>query len=97
MLTSLKDGQGWAGPRDLCGMTTVEMQDVALAAARAAGLPPSVIERGPLELEPPGVYLGDPVQTRTLALAGGLHLRSFDVQVRDTAGWIARTLGAPAG
>jgi nucleoside-diphosphate-sugar epimerase len=96
VLGALEAERGWGGPRDLCGMTVVEMHDIAAAAARARGLETSAIRRGPVDLEKPSVYLGDPVHTRTLALGLGMALRSFDAQVRDTARWIDRTTFTPA-
>jgi nucleoside-diphosphate-sugar epimerase len=96
VLGALEEGRGWSGPRDLCGTEVVEMQDVALAAARAAGLSPGAVHRGAVALDRPSVYLGDPVHTRTLALGLGMTLIPFEAQVRDTARWIDSTLRSPA-
>jgi nucleoside-diphosphate-sugar epimerase len=96
VIGALKAGEGWDGPKDLCGMTAVEMQDVALAAAKAAGLPASALRRGSVDLQRPSVYLGDPVHTRTLALGLGLTLESFETQVRDTARWLGVGRNSPA-
>ena len=91
VLGALAQGDGWTGPLDLCGAQVLEMQDVARAAAKAAGLRPSAIQRAALDLSRPSAYLGDPVHTRTLALGHGVGLRSFSTQVADTARWLRAT------
>ncbi len=97
VLGALEAGLSWSGARDLCGMAVVEMQDVALAAARVTGLKTSAIRRGAVDLERPSAYLGDPVHTRTLALGLGLTLKPFEAQVRDTARWLDGCARPPAG
>lgn len=85
VLGALEAAIGSHSPMDLGGPLTVEMEDVAREALRAAGRSPGAIERGTLDWDRPSVYLGDPTGARTLALRLGLTLRSFAEQVDDTA------------
>ena len=84
-LGALGEGCGSTAPLDFGGTLTVEMEDVAREALRAAGCPGGSIMRPPVDWDRPNVYLGDSTSARTLALRLGLSLRTFSEQVNDTA------------
>jgi nucleoside-diphosphate-sugar epimerase len=75
-------------PVDLCGAQILEMQDIAQAVASACGNR-ATVTRPALDCRRPSSYLGNHVETRSLAIELGVPLTPFATQVADTVAWVA--------
>lgn len=74
-------------PVDFCGMEVLEIQDIALRVAKEFGTR-TKIERPAMSFSRRSDYVGEPIDTRILAMRLGLCLKDFADQLRDTADWI---------
>lgn len=81
---------GQSRPVDLCGTETVEMSDIAAEVVRWLGGDIAII-RPDVNYTASAVYVGDSTRTKSLAMALGVALTPFSVQVADTAVWMDGT------
>ncbi len=80
-------GIGRSRAIDLCGAEVLEMSDIAATVAQLID-PLIPIAREGVDWLRPNAYLGDFVDTKTLAMQTGVPLASFLDQVADTARWM---------
>jgi UDP-glucuronate decarboxylase len=77
-----------AGPLDAGGQQEIEIGDLARRAARLLGKPNIEIRRPPFETGSPDIYLAHCEGYQALAAGAGLHLRTLDEQIVETADYL---------
>lgn len=93
ILRAVRSGHGAPRAVDLCGYEVLEMGDIAGAVAAAVaqtGGGEIAITRADMNFADRSDYVGNPQDTRVLAMQLGLTLADTASQVRDTVEWIRK-------